>query len=128
MPSFCIWMKGLVISRSVMSDSLGSRDCIVVQQAPLSVGFSREDYQRGLPFPPPRDLPNPGIKPGSPVSQEDSLPSEPPRKSCIWMEWLQMFSVAVFQDLIQKIIHVYEICKIAIKKKLNKKNVIQSRR
>ena len=32
-----------------------------------------------------------------------------------------MFSVAVFQDLIQKIIHVYEICKIAIKKKLNKK-------
>ena len=35
----------------------------------------------GLPCPPPRDLPNTGIEPGSPVLQADSLPSEPPRKS-----------------------------------------------
>ena len=76
-------MKVLVISQLVMSESLPSLDCIVVHQAPLSMGFSRQDYQSGLPFPPPRDLPNPGIKPGSPVSQEDSLPSEPPRKPCI---------------------------------------------
>ena len=37
-------------------------------QAPLSMGFSRQEYWSGLPFPSPRDLPNPGIKPGSPTS------------------------------------------------------------
>ena len=52
----------------------------VARQAPLSVGFSRKEYWSGLPFPPPRDLPNLGIKPGSPVSQEDSLPLAPPGK------------------------------------------------
>ena len=39
----------------------------VAHQAPLSMGFSRKDCCSGLPFPPPRDLPNPGIKPASPV-------------------------------------------------------------
>ena len=34
-------------------------------QAPLSVGFSRQEYWSGLPFPPPGDLPDPGIKPVS---------------------------------------------------------------
>ena len=37
-------------------------------QAPLSMGFSRQEYWSGLPFPPPGDLPDPGIKPTSPVS------------------------------------------------------------
>ena len=49
----------------------------VVFQAPLSMGFSRQEYWSGLPFPSPGDLPNPGIKPGSPALQADSLPSEP---------------------------------------------------
>ena len=44
------------------------------------MGFSRQEYWSGLPFPPPGDLPNPGIKPRSPASQADSLPSEPPGK------------------------------------------------
>ena len=39
----------------------------VAHQAPLSMGFSRQEYWSGLPFPPPGDLPNPGIKPASPV-------------------------------------------------------------
>ena len=39
----------------------------VVYQAPLSMGFSRQEYWSGLPFPPPGDLPNPGIEPGSPA-------------------------------------------------------------
>ena len=47
-------------------------------QAPLSMGFSRQEYWSGLPFPPPGDLPNPGIEPGSPALQADSLQSEPP--------------------------------------------------
>ena len=53
----------------------------VAYQAPPSLGFSRQEYWSGLPFPSPGDLPNPGIEPGSPVLQADALPSEPPGKS-----------------------------------------------
>ena len=49
----------------------------VAYQAPLFMGFSRQEYWSGLPFPSPGDLPNPGIEPGSPVLQTDALPSEP---------------------------------------------------
>ena len=52
----------------------------VARQAPLSMGFSRQEYWSGLPFPPPGDLPNPGIKPGSSEFQADSLQSEAPGK------------------------------------------------
>jgi len=44
------------------------------------LGFSRQEYWSGLPFPSPGDLPDPGIKPGSPVLQADSLSTEPPGK------------------------------------------------
>ena len=47
-------------------------------QALLSMGFSRQEYWSGLPFPSPGDLPDPGIEPRSPALQVDSLPSEPP--------------------------------------------------
>ena len=47
----------------------------VARQAPLSVEFSRQEHQRGLPFPSPGDLPDPGIKLGSPALQVDSLPT-----------------------------------------------------
>ena len=50
----------------------------VAYQAPPSMGFSRQECWSGLPFPSPGDLPNPGIKPGSPTLQADALPSEPP--------------------------------------------------
>jgi len=49
-------------------------------QAPLSTGFSRQEYWSGLPFPSPGDLPNRGIESRSPALQTDSLPSEPPGK------------------------------------------------
>ena len=52
----------------------------VAYQAPLSVGFSRQACWSRLPFPSPGDLPDPGIKPGSPALQADALPSEPPGK------------------------------------------------
>ena len=48
--------------------------------APPSMGFSRQEYWSGLPFPSPGDLPDPGIKPWSPTLQADSLPTEPPGK------------------------------------------------
>ena len=47
---------------------------------PLSMGFFRQEYWSGLPFPSPGDLLNPGIEPESPSLQADSLPSEPARK------------------------------------------------
>ena len=50
----------------------------VAHQAPLSMVFSRQEYWRGLPFPSPRGLPDPGLKPRSPALREDSLPTEPP--------------------------------------------------
>ena len=43
----------------------------VACQGPLSMGFPREEYWSGLPFPSPGDLPDPGIKPGSPTLQAD---------------------------------------------------------
>ena len=46
----------------------------------LSMGFSRQEYWSGLPFPSPEDLPKPGIEPRSPTLQADTLPSEPPGK------------------------------------------------
>ena len=48
----------------------------VACQAPLSVGFSRQEYWSELPFPSPEDLPDPGIELGSPALQADSLPTE----------------------------------------------------
>ena len=52
----------------------------VAYQAPQSMGFSRQEYWSGLPFPSSADLPDPGIEPGSPALQADVLPSEPPGK------------------------------------------------
>ena len=49
-------------------------------QALLSLGFSRQEYWSGLPFPPLGNLPNPGTGPESSALQADSLPTEPPGK------------------------------------------------
>ena len=50
---------------------------IVAYQVSLSMGFSRQGYWSGLPFPSPGDLPNPGIEPRSPTLQADAVASEP---------------------------------------------------
>ena len=52
----------------------------VAHQAPLSMGFSRQEYWSGLPFPFPGDLPDPGIEPRSPALRADASPSEPSGK------------------------------------------------
>ena len=67
-----------------------SRVCLCVTtwtgacQAPQSMGFPRSEYWSGLSCPPPEDLPDPGIKPGYPALQADSVLSEPPGKSFIF--------------------------------------------
>ena len=50
----------------------------VARQAPLSMGFSRQEQWSGLPFPSPGDLPDPEIEPRSPTLEADALTSEPP--------------------------------------------------
>ena len=52
----------------------------IAYQASLSMGFSRQEYWSGVPFPSPGDLPDPGIEPLSPALRADALPSEPPGK------------------------------------------------
>ena len=56
----------------------------VTYQALLSMGFSRQEYWSGLPFPSPGDLPDPAIEPRSPALQADSLPCKPPGKLVIY--------------------------------------------
>ena len=53
----------------------------VAYQAPPSMGFSRQEYWSGLPFPSPGGLPDPGIEPKSSTLEADALTSEPPGKS-----------------------------------------------
>ena len=75
----------LVFQRSIVGKPLShvwlfETSWAVAHQAPLSMEFSRQEHWTALPFPSPEDLPDPGIKPGSPALQADFLPSEPPGK------------------------------------------------
>ena len=63
---------------NLFSEGIVNWVCMVrLYLAPLPVVFLRQEYWSGLSFPSPGDLPNPGIKPGSPALLADSLPSEP---------------------------------------------------
>ena len=63
----------------------------VASQAPPSMEFFRQEYWNGLPFPSSGDLPDLGFEPGSPTSQADALPSEPPGKP-MWRWFLNIAS------------------------------------
>ena len=63
--------------KSLSRVPLFSTPWTVAYRAPPSMGFSRQEYWSGLPFPSSGELPNPGIKPGSPTLWADALPSEP---------------------------------------------------
>ena len=86
---FCVCVCTHVCTWSLICVCLFATTWTVARQAPLSMGFSSQEYWRGLPFPPPGDLPDPGIKPASPVSpalQVDSLPAEPLGKLITYWE------------------------------------------
>ena len=68
--TYFLWVSFLVVSVSLWPHG--------PLQALLSMEFSRQEYWSELPVPFPGDLPDPGIEPGSPILQADSLPSEPP--------------------------------------------------
>ena len=64
----------------------------------VSMGFSRQEYWSGVPFPSPGDLPDPGIEPGSPALQLNSLLSEPLRKPMLYSSTL-LFIHSVYSSL-----------------------------
>ena len=66
---------GGLVAKSCLSNPMD-----VAWQAPLSMGFFRQEYQSGLPFPSPGGLPDPGMEPVSPALQVDSLPAKPSGK------------------------------------------------
>ena len=66
----------------------------VAYQAPSSTGFSWQEYWSGLPFPSPGDLPNPGIEPGSPAFQADTLTFEPPGNIKLTLKWFKIYVYA----------------------------------
>ena len=81
-------VKRLSTLRETRVLSLGQEDPLEKEMAihsstiarPLFMGFSRQEYWSGLPFPSPGDLPDPGIEPGSLTLEADALTSEPPGK------------------------------------------------
>ena len=74
-----IWEKESEV-KSLSRVQLFATPWTVAHQAPPSMGFSRQEYWSGLPFPSPGDLPDLGIEPRSPALQADALTSEPPGK------------------------------------------------
>ena len=80
----------------------------IAYQAPLSMGFSRQEYWSGLPFPSPGDLPDPGIEPRSSALQSDSLPSEPPGKFFFGNKSYEI--TRVFKLYMQRLIKICHIC------------------
>ena len=64
------------------------------------MGFSRQEYWSGLPFPSPGDLPNPGIEPRSPELEADALTSEPPRPSEIKQPEDKYYRVHLYENKI----------------------------
>ena len=70
----------MCVNRSVVLNS--ATPWTVARQAPLSMGFSRQEYWSGLPFHSQGIVPTPGIESRSPALQADSLPPEPPGRPC----------------------------------------------
>ena len=95
---FCVWLMNISYMCRTVSE-VKSFSCVwlfatpwcVAHQAPLFMGFSRQEYWSGLPFPSPGALPNPGTEPRSPALQADALTSEPPSVSV-------QFSCSVVSD------------------------------
>ena len=69
--------KLINVSNLLFALLLNCESVIVAPQAPLSMGFTRQEYWSGLPFSSPGDLPDPGIEPWSPALRANSLLSEP---------------------------------------------------
>ena len=63
-----LWLVCVLCAQSLTCIQVFATPWTVAHQAPLSMGFSRQEHWSGLPLPSPWDLPDPGIKPTSPAS------------------------------------------------------------
>ena len=72
----------------------------VAYQAPLSMEFSRQEYWSGLPFPSPGDLPDPGIEPGFPALQADSLPLSHPGSPLKYNRFTVLYYFLIYNKMI----------------------------
>ena len=79
----CYYPKVKVKVKSLSRVRLFATPWTVAYQASPSMGFSRQEYWSGLPFPFPGDLPDPEIEPGSSALEAGTLTSEPPGKPCV---------------------------------------------
>ena len=68
-------------------------------QASISIGFLRNEYWSELPFPPPGDLPDAGVEPGSPTLLADSVPSEPPGNFVAKIVWFHLMTLPEMSNL-----------------------------
>ena len=75
-----------------MLSHFSSFQLFATHRAPLSIGFSKQEYWSGLPCLSPGDLPDPGVEPGSPALQADSLPFEPRGKTLVFI-FISIFSL-----------------------------------
>ena len=82
----------IVVVKSLSPVQLFEIPWTVAHQAPPSMGFSRQEYWSGLPFPSPGDLPDPGIEPRSPAFQADALTSE------LWEYWAALIQPLSFRN------------------------------
>ena len=101
------------LKNSFKKDSAKSCPTLVIPwtvacQAPLSMGFSRQEYWSGLPFPAPGELTNPGIEPSSPSLQADALPTELCGKpTCHTINPLKVY-ISVGFSIITVVIHYHK--------------------
>ena len=87
----------------------------VAHQAPLSMGFSRQEHWNGLPCPLPGNLPDPGIEPRSPALEADSLPSKPPGKPIyIYILFQILFPCRLLQNTEHNSLYIVGPCWLSI--------------
>ena len=84
------------------------------QQAPLSMGFPRQEYRSELPLPSPGDLPNPEIKRTSPVLADGFFTTEPPGKPAVRMHISNLFGRCIISLLMQLQMTTNSVVKLKI--------------
>ena len=90
------------------SELLGRAPWTVACQVPLSMRFPRQEYQSGLPFPPPPgDLPNSGIEPGSPELADRFFATEPPGKP--------LYCFSLLQTPVSAGVRLFNECQVLVK-------------
>ena len=85
----CDIFIALVVVQSLSCAQIFVTSWTVACQTPLSMAFPRQEYWKGLPFPPPGDLPDPGIKPASPALAGGFFTTQPPGKPLLLLNSTQ---------------------------------------